>query len=374
MDKKPLRNSQTEGLWSIVMVEITSHCNFNCSFCPSEIMSRKKTTMPRELWEKILLELGEKKMAHTVFLNLLGEPLLHKDIFEAIRFANSYGLSVSLYTNGALLDENRSSKLLDVLKRGRVVLSMQDISPESFDKRCRGKLSWQKYIDRLQNFMQVAEMRENPVPVQVHCMVDIRGIRWNLLQILHKQQRIQAVYDQWRNALGREGRKKINVFNPSASYPIGKYCSFFVKQVGNWDNQLIGDEMEVVPHETGHCALMTDTFAILSDGTCTYCCDDYEGELNLGKAQERSLEDIYYGKKATMIREAEKHGKFIEKRCKICRGTLILKKSGKPVLSRNILTNYYIFREHLARYGFNSTTRKIVETVQKRYKKIGKRK
>ena len=115
MNIKPemnLSKRPVQGLWSIVMIEMTSHCNFKCSFCPSELMTRGKTVMARSLWEKVLKEIGEKKMADTVFFHLVGEPLLHKDIFKAIRFANDRGLSVSLYTNGALLDEAQSKRLL----------------------------------------------------------------------------------------------------------------------------------------------------------------------------------------------------------------------------------------------------------------------
>ena len=356
-----------EHLWSIVMIELTSHCNCNCSFCPSGSMNRQKRMMSKELWQKIIRELGEKKMTRTLFFHVLGEPLLHKDIFDAINFANHYGLSVSVYTNGALLDKQRSSKLLEALQKGRIVLSLQDISPEFFDQRCRGTLSWKKYIERLQSFMQFTEASENPVPVQVHYMVNMQAMRWNLSQILREQKRMQSVYDKWSRVLGMKNRPKINIFNPAASYPLGKYCSFFIKHAGNWDNQLIGNEIEVVPHNTGHCALITDTFAILSDGTCTYCCNDYEGQLNLGSAQQESLEDIYYGEKASLIRDAEKQGKFIEDRCKTCRGKLIFKKSRKPVTSRNILTDYYVLKEHLARYGFRSATRKVAEVTKRRY-------
>jgi len=322
--------------------------------------------MPKKLWEKILYELGEKRMTQNVHFHLLGEPLLHKDVFDAIRLANSLGLSVSLHTNGALLNKDMSFKLVNSLEKGIVVLSMQDISPESFLKRCRGTISWPKYIERLQGFMQLAEAQKKPVPVQVHCMVDIRGHGWNVLQILRKQKCIQAVYDQWRYVIGVENRKKINIFNLTRSYPLGKYCSFFVKQEGSWNNQLISNQMEVVPRDNGHCTPITKMFAILSDGTCTYCCDDYEGKLNLGNAYEESLEDIYYGEKAANIREAERHGKFIEKHCTICRGSLVFKKGREPVPSRNILTDYYIFRNHLSSHGFKSAMRKVVEAAQRR--------
>ena len=123
---------RTKNIWSFVLIELTSHCNFNCSFCPSESMIRKKSVMPKELWEKILRELSEKKMTQNVFFHLLGEPLLHKDVFDALHLANSLGLSVRLSTNGVLLNTDKSLKLLSSLEKGLVVLSMQDISSELF--------------------------------------------------------------------------------------------------------------------------------------------------------------------------------------------------------------------------------------------------
>jgi len=308
-------------------------------------------------------------MARTVFFHVLGEPLLHRDVFDAIELANSLNLSVSLYTNGALLDEQRSSKLLEVLREGRVVLSMQDVSSEAFGRRCRRKLSWEKYIEQMQEFIQLAETSESPIPVQVHCMIDIADMGCNLRRIFCEQKRIQAVYDQWKKALGIEKRTKINVFNPAISYPLGRYSSFFVKHTGNWDNQLIGDEFEIVQRDSGHCALMTDTFAILSDGTCTYCCDDFEGKLDLSNAKEKSLEDIYYGNKASRIRKAEKNGRFIENHCKICRGSLVYKKNRKLASSRNILTDFYVLKEHLDRYGLTSSVRKLLESLQRRLRR-----
>jgi len=357
----------TSNKWSIVMIELTSHCNFNCVFCPSSEMDRKKSMMPKELWKKIIMELGEKQMTKTVFFHILGEPLLNRDVFDAISLANQYGIAVSLYTNGALLDHSRSSKLLDTLKRGRVVLSLQSIDEESFKERSKGSMPWIEYIERLRSFVIMAEKNKNQIPVQVHYMCDVKSMGWNLLKILEQQKRVQAIYDDWQLIVGSNNKKKINIFNPAASYPLGKVSSFFVKHAGNWDNKHLTDEVEVKLCDYGHCAVMNDTFAILSDGTCTFCCNDYEGELNLGNANQKSIEDIFNGEKATYIRKVEERGKFVEIRCKICRGNLVYKKSKKLVPTRNSLTDYYIFKDHFDRYGFKSSARKIVATFKKRY-------
>lgn len=97
-------------MWSLVLIELTSNCNFNCSFCPSASMARKKSIMPRKLWEIILNEISEKRMTRKIQFYLLGEPLLRKDVFHAIKLANSFGLFVSLYTNGLLLKKGYFKK------------------------------------------------------------------------------------------------------------------------------------------------------------------------------------------------------------------------------------------------------------------------
>lgn len=349
-----------------VLIELTSHCNFSCSFCPSDSMDRKKTVMPRELWEGVLHEISEKKLTKRVLFHLMGEPFLHRDIFDAIHLANKLGLSVGLFTNGALLNSERASKLIQNLKSGTVILSMQNVSPETFQKRSRGTISWSGYIERLQEFIQLVERTKPPFSVRLDCMVDIRGLGWNLRQIFLEQKRIQAVYDQWREKLHLRDEIKINIFDPTKTYPLGEHCSFFVKQAGNWNNQHIPDTMKVIKRSSGHCTSISDTFAVLSNGSCTYCCDDYEGELNLGNANYQTIEEIYYGEKASKIREAEKKSKFIENQCQICRGSLVYKKNGKMVSSRNLLTDYYIFKDHLAYKGYRSSIRKIMEAVKRR--------
>ena len=117
-----------------------------------------------------------------------------------------------MYTNGALLNNGRSSKLLDALKKGRVVLSMQSIDEESFKERSKGSMPWIEYIERLRSFVIMAEKNKNQIPVQVHYMCDVKSMGWNLLKILEQQKRVQAIYDDWKLVVGNDYKKKINIF------------------------------------------------------------------------------------------------------------------------------------------------------------------
>jgi sulfatase maturation enzyme AslB (radical SAM superfamily) len=366
MHEKNPTGKYNDTLWSIVLIELTSHCNFACSFCPSEMMNRKKTRMPTELCKKILKELGEKSLAKTVFFHVVGEPLLHKDVLDLIHYANNQGLSVSLYTNGALLNRGRSKKLIAALQKGRVVISLQDTDPDKFQIRCRGSISWEQYNANILSLLEAAESSNSSATVQIHCMLNIQKLRWNFHKIYAEKKRIEAVYRRWQSLLDVNTYRSINIVNPTASYPLGKRSSFFVKHAGTWDNQLIDEEWEVKPSYTGHCALMSDTFAILSDGTCTFCCNDYEGKLNLGNAFRQPLESIFHGKASSTMRSAELDCRLIHQRCQECRGTLVSRTTKMPIPNRNLFTDYFIFKEHLSRYGILSTSRKALYTVKRR--------
>lgn len=255
-----------------------------------------------------------------------------------------------------------------MLEKGRVVISLQDVNPSLFNQRSRGRLSWPEYIGRIRNFVRMAEKRDPPLSVQIHYMLDIHSMGWNIPRILRMQRRIQDIYDRWKKGGPHDRWARVNVLDPARSFPLGTSSSFYVKHKGNWDNQLIPEYCEVIPLTTGHCALMTDTFAILSDGRCTFCCDDYEGSLNLGNANEHTQEEIYCGVRATGIRASEKKGVFTEKRCMNCRGTLIdNRRNGKLAGGGNLLTDLYVFRDHLRRYGIRSAVRKAKAVFSRRY-------
>lgn len=366
MNNTSIITRKVSNLWDIVLVELTTFCNFHCSFCPSDSMKRVRKHMPRELWQKVLTELSEKKMTKKVFFHLVGEPLLHPDIFEAITFANNKGLSVSLYTNGAMLKSEQATQVLDVLRNGGIVVSLQELDGSSFVKRSGGALSWERYTNQLRDFIIKAASHPNHPQVQIHYLADIQSHSWHIGRTLHLQKLLQRMYDQWRQLLNISNRRRINILNPGLLYPLSDNISFFVKHRGNWDNMHIPPDYTVIPRDKGVCEMMKSMFAVLSNGICTYCCCDYEGELSLGNAENQSLEEIYYSEKATAMRNAEIEGIMIEDRCKICRGSLVYKNNGRPVPSRNLITEMYLFRLHLGQFGLSKTLKKSLENIIRR--------
>jgi MoaA/NifB/PqqE/SkfB family radical SAM enzyme len=96
-----------------VQVEVTTCCNGSCSYCPHEAMGRGWVNrhMPLSLFKKLLPSLGNTGL---VFLQGWGEPLLNGDLFDMIRLCKDQGNRVGFTTNGMLLGERTTRRLLEL--------------------------------------------------------------------------------------------------------------------------------------------------------------------------------------------------------------------------------------------------------------------
>ena len=82
-----------------IYVEITKACNLKCAFCPSSSVN-KHEFLSFDKFKHIIDEI--KDYTDGIYLHILGEPLLHKEVFNFIEYASKY-LKVSLTTNGHLI-------------------------------------------------------------------------------------------------------------------------------------------------------------------------------------------------------------------------------------------------------------------------------
>ena len=70
-----------------LFVEITNACNFKCTWCPDEIMGRRRGFMKKERVFRLLDEIAEKRAwlgpLYPVKLHQMGEPMLHPDLWRS---------------------------------------------------------------------------------------------------------------------------------------------------------------------------------------------------------------------------------------------------------------------------------------------------
>lgn len=94
-----------------VEVSLTNYCNHNCIFCAPNFTRINNSSLDTSVVKKMInsmIGVGVK----AIMFGGEGEPLLHKDIAEIVKYAKESGLDVALTTNGILLDKQMALRLL----------------------------------------------------------------------------------------------------------------------------------------------------------------------------------------------------------------------------------------------------------------------
>lgn len=120
-------------------IEATNRCNLKCVFCDKlPYLSKDKIgDMDMGLYKKIIDE-GTRYGLMGVKLSYRGEPLLHKNIVEMVRYAKNRGiLDIYFNTNGMLLKEETSERLIDA-GLDRISVSIDGTDPVIFERERKG--------------------------------------------------------------------------------------------------------------------------------------------------------------------------------------------------------------------------------------------
>lgn len=133
---------------SQVIVDVTEVCNLECIHCPHPTFKKSKHYATRyldpELNTKIVDEVREHGAGRTQYIRYSseGEPLVHPKSYEMIEYAaRNSGVFVTLTTNGTIMNEKRTRKLLDSGVH-MIDISIDAFTPETYSRvRVKGDLN-----------------------------------------------------------------------------------------------------------------------------------------------------------------------------------------------------------------------------------------
>ncbi len=126
-----LRKPFTPGSPILVVWNYTWACNLRCKHCYA---SAGPTPRPNELTTKEVLE-TVRKLADagvTIIAFSGGEPLMRKDLFEALKLARDYGVYTAIATNGTLITREVARRLKE-LDLYYVEISLDGADPKTHD-------------------------------------------------------------------------------------------------------------------------------------------------------------------------------------------------------------------------------------------------
>ena len=341
-----------------VFVEITSHCNFHCEFCPSDSLQRKKGEIKEEYMLKILSELRDKNKI--IAFHVLGEPLLNKNFFHYLSICDEYNIEAHPTTNMSLISEEVLEKILEHKSVTLIQLSFQTSNKESFALR-GSNMSFEAYLKLLENIVFNKKRIASNCKININIMNDYHCHNDTLWGIFNPEKfwQFMEIIEQWKEKLIAEGacdksphKSHLGKFYYGSiddipkdfynradeiHYEITPNLAVWVKHVGKFgmpdafvdylnNRKNYPYKIKNIPRLFPIPCWAVRTPCVLSNGEITCCCVDIEGDLSLGNIEHTSLEEAAKSPKRTFVM---KHPFFFEI-CRKCKGRLVFQKRITP--------------------------------------------
>lgn len=296
--------------------EITQMCNAKCSFCGYWRLKGSSPGLSLNSIKKIFdsaYDLGCVIVAITG-----GEPLLRKDLPAVFECAKKTGLSTLLLTNGYLLPK-RIHELHQFLDAINVSVDF----PDSRHDKIRG-------LDNLLNrtIMGVQLAREYGVATNMNCVMTAQHSLEDIRKLLFMAKQLDSTIsfepvfetpNSNGSILGRmlkEDADLIKINDWSFIRQVADMLIFYKKH-GFRKTILNTDAYLRLMRERADftCFPFSLQLGVASDGNVTTMCVTGLPEGYLGNAVKQNLRDIWYSKRAKMLRDKYKHCKLAKAYC-----------------------------------------------------------
>ncbi|HXK11649.1 MAG TPA: radical SAM protein [Vicinamibacteria bacterium] len=317
-----------------LFVEITNACNFKCTWCPDEIMGRRRGFMKKERVFRILDEIALKRPflgpLFPVKLHQMGEPMLHPDLAEIVARAEGRGVPIELNTNCGLITAER----VDGLYRAgltNLILSYQTPDPETFRTRKAPKLLFDEYRDKV----RLAVERKVALRARTNLEIDIMNTKHaDGTRIVSEDEQAAAFVADWI-AFSRELERRYSL--PPREHDLARIRSerfldrdengsryalldgvhLVWKRCHTWGNVIGGHKAAEVVDT--YCPAPHDQFVVQWNGDVVSCCTDYEGLTKTANVFASSVEEVWRGETRRRRLEDMGEGRLLDV-CARCQG------------------------------------------------------
>jgi wyosine [tRNA(Phe)-imidazoG37] synthetase (radical SAM superfamily) len=334
-------------------IELTNSCNFHCQWCPETKMSRPTGQMSLEKAKRLLDNIKfyrnkrpifsfYSEIHNPIFLHVMGEPLLHPELFEILDYGHMLGLSFCLVTNTSLLNPQIVTRLIESKIEG-VVLSLNACDEESF-RATGASVSYQTCVEQAQSFIAERLKSGKAFPRIEIQLLNTKNAKFHEVSAVNTQEQVEKALIDWYIFVREQERRfstapyplDLNAQSEWRSsldqqtitvgryFPIGHEISLVFKTACNFGNALLQPGYAVELQLQGRCPFMNahKTLCVFWDGSCSYCTLDYDSSVKLGNVFDSDIESIWSGEKMSRIRACMDSGILMESLCRRCQGAV----------------------------------------------------
>jgi len=227
-----------------------------------------------DLFKKIIDE-GAGKGLCSVKFNYRGEPLLHPNIVEMVKYAKGKGvIEVMFNTNATLLTETMAKRLIDA-GLDKLICSVDGCTAEIYEK-VRIGAKFETVLNNIKNLQKIKRELGVTKPVVRIQMVDT--------PVNHAQM-----------------NEFVKFWGEIADHVA-------VEDMNDWHDKKLEN---IIVCKDFECPMVYQRLIVLYDGTVTICCGNIYGKLVAGDLNKQTVEEVWNGhimqKLRKFLAEGESH-------------------------------------------------------------------
>jgi len=266
----------------VINIELTNRCTENCMWCPRDGMERQLGFMDFSLFKKIVDEAGQYPRLRKLFVHWMGEPLLHPDFIEFIKYASSKRVAemILIATNGVLLTEKIMKGLIET-QVDELYISIDAASPELYEKLKNTK-HFEKIKNNIEQAMELKRQMKTKLPF----------IRVKFLETDLNAHQTDAFKKQWNKVVDSVFIERDLSIWDGTSQKVNqniKRMKSYLKNYGNLEARYPCDRLWYL-------------LAIQWNGKVSPCVCDWNGENLVGNANVQTLAEIWYSEELKRYR------------------------------------------------------------------------
>lgn len=274
-------------------IELISICNLQCRICIDKPL-RQKRVMQLEQVVKIAEKNRDLLVGQRIWLHHFGEPLLHPQLTEIIRYLSNLGVLPRLSTNATLLHSEISRNLMEA-GLDEIVFSIDGANRQTYEG-IRIGAKFETVRNNVLEFLNIkSKLKKNKPTTQVQ-----------LVNVSNSDSEINDFIQYW----AKTSVDWINIKTLSSR-------ALRIKDDSLRDEIAYRNSRANAVTRRNPCYFLWSTLIILSDGKVVPCCADLMGEIVLGNAFDDSLLDIWNGLTISSIRNEHLLGDY--RMASVCR-------------------------------------------------------